>query len=305
MSPTGIMSSTRSADRVPEVQRGTRLLAALLIAGCSGPTRPENLNVPPFVFVSSDGGAPGIHRFDAGTITRLSSAGIDDREPHSAAGRIVFTSRRDGNPEIYAADTQFATQLRLTSSPGSDEAPALGPTGTTIAFASDRSGAPRIWLMDSDGANPRPLETGSATFVPEGSPAWSPAGDRLAFTSTRTGASQVFVVPAAGGQAIKISSEATGAFTPEWTADGRSVLYVVLGGGPRLVRAPAGGGDGVPFAADNAGMSDPTCRARICLAATGALDGPRDLMVISGTGRTRAPLLVRAADDRQPAIIVP
>jgi TolB protein len=279
-------------------------VAVLLALGCSEATGPETLDVPAFVFVSSEGGAPGLYSFDAGMVTRLSTGGTDDRDPHSAAGRMVFTSRRDGNAEIYIADLALAGQQRLTTSSATDDAPALDPTGTTIAFVSTRSGAPRVWLMDVDGGNLRALETGSTSYVPEGKPAWSPAGDRLAFTSTRTNASQVYVVPASGGPAIQLSREATGAFTPAWSADGRSVVYVVVAGGPRIMRVPAGGGDASIYALDDEGISDPACRGSICLAVTGALDTARDVIVVSASGRTRLPVVARATDDRQPAILV-
>jgi TolB protein len=281
------------------------VIAALLLAGCADPTRPRPLEIPPFVFVSTDDAVPGIHRFDAGGSTRLSTAGIDDRDPHSAAGRIVFTSRRDGNPEIYAAGLDLSGQQRLTTSSATDDAASLDPSGSTIAFVSTRSGASRIWLMDITGANPRPLETGSASLVPEGSPTWSPTGDRLAFTSSRTNTTQVFVIPAAGGQAVQITHEATGAFAPAWSADGRTLLYVVLPGGPRILRVGASGGDASVFAIEDAGIGDPICSALACLAVTGALAGPWDLIALSINGRTRTPVLSRVASDRQPAILVP
>ena len=287
------------------VVRRSCAIAVLVLGGCSAPTGSAPLIVPPFVFVSTEGAVPGIHRFDAGSTTRLSADGVDDRDPHSAAGRIVFTSRRDGNPEIYTAAPDLSGQQRLTTTSATDDAPALDPTGATIAFVSTRSGAPRVWLMDANGANPRPLATGSATFVPEGGPTWSPTGDRIAFTSTRTNASQVFVVPVAGGEPVQLSHEATGAFTPAWSADGRSLLYVVLAGGPRVMRVAASGGDAAAFAIDDVGVSDAECRGAICLAALGTLDGPRDLVVFSTNGRRRVPVLVRDADDRQPAVLVP
>jgi TolB protein len=282
-----------------------RSLLLVLIAACSDPTRPEPLDVPPIVFVSTADGSPGLYRLENGAIVRLSATGIDDRDPHSAAGRIVFTSRRDGNPEIYVADLALVSQQRLTTGSSIDDAPALDPAGTTIAFVSTRSGASRVWLMDVTGANPRMLTTGSATFVPEGSPAWSPTGDRILFTSTRTNASQVFVVPVAGGTATQLSHEATGAFTPAWTPDGLGVLYVSLAGGPRVMRVAASGGDAAAFVADEAGVSEPACGSTICLAVTGQLDASGDLIALSVNGRRREPLLVRPADDRQPAVLVP
>jgi dipeptidyl aminopeptidase/acylaminoacyl peptidase len=272
---------------------------------CSDPTRPEPLDVPAFVFVSNAEGVPALFRFEADVITRLSASGNDDREPHSAAGRVVFTSRRDGNPEIYTADLSLAGQVRLTTTSATDDAPALDPTGTTIAFVSTRSGTPRIWLMDVTGSNPRVLATGSATLVPEGSPSWSPDGTRIAFTSTRTNTSQVHVMPVAGGAAVQVSHEATGAFTPEWAADGQSVIYMMAAGEPRLMRVPATGGDVSSFAADEGGISEPSCRGAICLAVAGALNGPGDLIVISASGRSRRTILARAPDDRQPAVLVP
>jgi Tol biopolymer transport system component len=279
-------------------------VVALLLAGCSDPTRPETVEVPPFAFVSDVEGSQAIYRYDAGVVARLSAAGSDDREPHSAAGRIVFTSRRDGNAEIYSADLALSNQLRLTTSSATDDAPALDPSGTTVAFVSSRSGSPRIWLMDASGANPRPLTTGSASFVPEGSPAWSPDGQRITFTSTRTNASQVFTVPSAGGDAIQVSHEATGAFTPAWSGDGKSILYVVPGG-PRIVRVPTAGGDGIAFATDDRGISEPACGDRVCLAVLGSLDGDGDLVALSPSGRTRLTLLARSVDDRQPAVLIP
>ena len=286
--------------------RRSYAIAVLVLSGCSDPTGGAALVIPAFLFVSTDGAVPGIHRYDAGTTARLSAEGVDDRDPHSAAGRIVFTSRRDGNPEIYAAALDLTAQQRLTTTSATDDAPALDPTGATIAFVSTRSGAARVWLMDASGANPRPLETGSATFVPEGSPTWSPSGDRIAFTSTRTNASQVFVVPAIGGQAVQVSHETTGAFSPAWTADARSILYVTLPGGPRVMRvAASGAGDAAAFAVDEAGVGDPVCGDGVCLAVLGAFDGPRDLVAFNAAGRTRTPVLVRAADDRQPAILIP
>ena len=285
--------------------RRSYAIAVLVLGGCSNPTGRAALVVPPFVFVSTDGAVPGIHRFDAGSTVRLSADGVDDREPHSAAGRIVFTSRRDGNPEIYTADLDLTGQQRLTTTSATDDAPALDPTGATVAFVSTRSGAPRVWLMDANGANPRMLATGSASFVPEGSPAWSPGGDRIAFTSTRTNASQVFVIAVAGGPPLQVSHEATGAFTPAWTADGRGLLYVALSGAPRVMRVSASGGNAAAFGVDDAGVSEPACRAGICLAVLGALDGPRDVVALSANGRSRSPVLVRDADDRHPAILVP
>ncbi len=109
--------------------------AAAIIAGCSDSTRPGTLEVPPFVFASDSDGVPGLYLFDHGNIERLSGINHEDDQPHSAAGRVVFASRRDGNSEIYIGDLYLADQQRLTNDASSDGEPALDPAGTTIAFA--------------------------------------------------------------------------------------------------------------------------------------------------------------------------
>ena len=275
------------------------------LAACSDSTAPRPLVTPPLVFVSDADGVLGIYGLESGNAARLSAATHDDREPHSANGRIAFTSRRDGNAEIYIAALDLSGAQRLTNTTATDARPALHPAGTTIAFVSSRSGAQRVWLVDADGANPRALATGSPTFVPEGSPSWSPSGDRIAFTSVRTNTSQVFVVPAAGGDAIQLSHESGGAFGPTWSADGRSVHYMALAGGPRLVTVPAAGGDPRPFAEDGRGLSELACGSSACVATIGPLDTSGDLVVFGVNGRSRSVILERAANDRQPAILVP
>ena len=280
-------------------------VASAVLGGCSDSTAPKPLTAPPFVFVSNADGGRAIFRFDGGTITRLSGAAHDDREPHSAHGRIVFTSRRDGDEEIYIAGLDLSSQQRLTLSAGADTRPALNPSGTTVAFVSARGGVDRVWLMDADGANPRALSTGSASIVPEGHPAWSPTGDRIAFTSVRSNTSQVFVVPAAGGQAVQLSHESSGAFNPVWSADGRAVHYMAVAGGPRLVTVQVSSGAAQSFAEDERGLNELACGAAACIATVGPLDTGGDLLLFSRDGRTRAALLERAPDDRQPAILVP
>ena len=274
-------------------------------AGCSDASGTVNRPLPAFVFTSDADGLPGIYRWQDDSVSRLSADGHEDTQPHSAAGSIVFRSRRDGNGEIYIADTALGGHLRLTDDPWDDADPALSPDGGDILFVSNRSGSPRIWAMDADGENERTVATGSSGFVPEGAPAWSPLGDRIAFTSTRTGTSQVFVMGLASGEAIQVTHEATGAFQPAWTADGQSVAYTTFEGQATVRVVPSSGGAWRALAAGDAPLNEAACHDGWCLAVTrppGAAEG--DIVSVSRVGRTPRPVLAGDADEREPAFIV-
>lgn len=290
--------------------RGAAALALIVgAAGCESGSAPRLFTVAPFVFASSSGGTWALYRSAGGTVVRISDPGMDDREPNSARGRIVFTSLRDGDAEIYTATLTgrltLGVQTRLTSVYGNDVEPALDPSATSIAFVSSRGGSPRIWLMGVDGANPRPLVTGSPDYVPEVSPRWSPTGDRIAFTSTRGGTSQVYVVPAAGGAAVQLSHETRGAFSPSWMPDGRRLLYTALAGTGAVMSVPAGGGDAVVFATADDGLGEAVCSMRSCLAVASPLGGAGHIVPLSPSGQATRLSLPQVADDHHPALLAP
>ena len=287
----------------------TAAAVALLLGltACDPGPAPRPFTVAPFVFASNAAGSWALYRGSGGQVVRLSNAGSDDREPDVAGGRLVFTSMRDGDAEIYLAtlnsDLTLGTQTRLTTEYGNDDEPALDPSATTIAFVSGRSGTPRIWLMDANGANPRALDSGSADYIPEASPRWSPTGDRILFTSTRTGTSQVYVVAASGGAALQLSHETRGGFTPSWSPDGRHVLYTAVTGGGQVMSVPATGGDATVFAADADGLGEAVCRPAFCLAVASPLGGAGHVVALTATGQPTALVLPQVGDDHRPAIL--
>lgn len=290
--------------------RAAAAASILGIAGCVAPAEPQQLVVPPFVFASRTGATWGLYRFRGGVVDLISNVGSDDREPSSAGQRVVFTSLRDGNAEIYTAvltaDLALGAQTRLTREYGNDNEPALSPSGATIAFVSSRSGTPRVWLMDMDGSNARALDTGSPEYVPEASPRWSPSGDRLAFISTRSGSAQVYSVAAGGGTSSQLSRETRGAFFPSWSPDGRTVIYTVATDGGRLMSVPATGGAATVFATDGEGLGEAACNVSLCLAVARPLGAAGHIVVLGGAGRHRAEVLVPAVgDDHHPAFINP
>ncbi|GIT17972.1 MAG: hypothetical protein CM1200mP39_07780 [Dehalococcoidia bacterium] len=52
-------------------------------------------------------------------------------------GKIVFTSSRDGNKEIYVMDADGSNQTRLTNDSAVDENPSWSADGNKIVFQSN------------------------------------------------------------------------------------------------------------------------------------------------------------------------
>ena len=299
--------------------RAGLLAVAVVASAACDESGPLDVVVPAFVFVSGEQQEAELYLWSGDTLTRLTSNAFADEEPHVAAGRLVFTSDRDGNPEIYLADVRATTPRRLTTQTATDGEPALHPAGNRLAFVSARSGTPRLWTMDTLGGSLEALPTGSATFIPERAPAWSPHGDRVAFTSARTGTSQVFIVDATGGVAAQLTSEAGGAFDPAWSATGTHIVYATGAGTPRLRSVPVAGGDAVDYAvAADTALGEPSCTEHFCVVVRGAYGADGDIVaygapraVQSGVGVPPPPskaggmrvLVARVGNDRQPAVI--
>src|SRR5437762_3299122 len=66
-------------------------------------------------------------------------------------GKIVFTSLRDGNEEIYVTLPDGSGVTNLSHSPGQDADPKWSPDGSRILFYSDRSGNKDLFVMNADG----------------------------------------------------------------------------------------------------------------------------------------------------------
>ena len=99
--------------------------------------------------------------------------------------RIVFTSDRDGDFEVYTIKIDGTDLQRLTRSPGNDAHTAWSPDGEWIAFASARGGfkdeAPLhpynvqpygdLYVMRADGSDVRRLTDDQ---FEDGTPSWRP-----------------------------------------------------------------------------------------------------------------------------------
>lgn len=282
------------------MRRSSWLSAAALFAACADGTGPGRNDPPPFIFVAGQENGAELVKWEDGATTPLTSNTFVDIDPHVAAGRIVFTSNRDGGLEVYFATLELSSPRRLTTTAASisDVEPALDPSGTQVAFVSTRSGVPRLWITDTVGATPSAIATGSASSVPERAPAWSPDGTRLAFTSSRDGESQVYVLPLAGGEVERVSNDAGGAYEPVW--NGNTEIVYTAGGASRIKAVTVSSLLVRFLSPPHVAMDQAACGRGLCL---GVLHSSAGSSIALIAGRDATPIVEGLSTQSHPAVI--
>lgn len=146
--------------------------------------------------------------------------------PGYGRGHIVFSSLRDGNPELYLIDATGSDLRRLTQSPGDDWSPAWSRDARQIAFTSSRdataAGMHNIYIMDADGSNVRRLTYNLAW---DEYADWLPDGSRIAFVTTADNNAEIFVAPTYGGDAQRLTFTSWNERNPAWSPDGSLLAF--------------------------------------------------------------------------------
>jgi TolB protein len=119
-------------------------------------------------FTSTRSGSPQIYLMDAdgSNVRRLSFDGpFHDEASWAQDGtRIACTTKVDNRFQIATIDIISAAKTVIPG-PGNNESPCFSPDGSMLAFASDRTGKPQIFITDADGM-PRQLTTEGMNHSP-------------------------------------------------------------------------------------------------------------------------------------------
>jgi WD40-like Beta Propeller Repeat/Peptidase family C25 len=147
---------------------------------------------------------------------------------------IVYTSSATGSGDVYllpadAGPSTTPTRLTATSFPEAD--PAWSPDSRRIAFASNRDGTWRIYLMDADGTDVTLLPTGTGDAT---QPAWSPDGGRIAFVSTRSGNADIWVVNLNSSVLRRLTTDSKLDVAPTWSSQATNRIAWSNGPGGQL-----------------------------------------------------------------------
>ena len=185
---------------------------------------------------------------DGTDLVRLTDTGKYDAEATVSPNgdKIVFTSMRDGDPEIYLMDIDGNNQIRLTFEKGYDGGPFFSADGSKIVFRSSRPkteeeladydelvehGLVRpstleIYVMNADGSNLNQITNfGKASFAPF----LHPNGDKIIFSSnvnSKTGRDfDIYIVNIDGTGLEQVTFNETFDGFPIFSRDGKKLIF--------------------------------------------------------------------------------
>ena len=139
--------------------------------------------------------------------------------------KILFTSARDGNYEVYIMNPDGSEQVNLTQHRANDMRAVWSPTGEQILFVSDRDGNRffedrDLYLMNPDGSNVRRVFKRKAS---RSDPTWSPDGKRIAYEYMDLGTLKTTIHIATLGE--QEEEPIMKGFSPAWSPDGTEIAY--------------------------------------------------------------------------------
>lgn len=177
-------------------------------------------------FVSSRSGVKEIWAMDYDgqgehSLTHLGDLSLS---PHVSPdnSRVAFASLGKTGWTIRMYSVVLGRMVSFPSPGGTTISPSWSADGAHLAYSSDRSGDPEIWVSDASGGGAHRITTFRG---PDVSPCWNPkTNNQIAWVSGRTGLPQIYTMDADGAN-VQRMTDGGYATSPSWSPNGQFLVF--------------------------------------------------------------------------------
>ena len=162
----------------------------------------------------------------ASSLLLLIGAALTARSADLSGHKLLVTSVRTGETEVFIADPTTGDMFNVSRSPKSeDRYPCWSPDGKQICFMSDREGTTNLWVSNADGSKVRRLNRTPAVCY---MPSWqkTPRGERIVFGKHGDKPEMASIKPDGTGEEIMGEGH-----DPTLSPDGKLITYTGHEGG--------------------------------------------------------------------------
>lgn len=155
--------------------------------------------------------------------------------PGNISTSYFYVSYCKGQPKIFHALLSGGNGVRVTPLRGNQLMPTLSRDRTQLAFISDASGNPDLFLYAFDpktGIQGKPRQIYAVPFATQASPTFSPDSKKIALVSSKDGTPRIYVidVPKEGDNLNDIKPDLlvkrnVSCTAPSWSPDGKKIAF--------------------------------------------------------------------------------
>jgi TolB protein len=138
------------------------------------------------------------------------------------ASKILYTSYRYDNPDLFELDVMSRKYKRISKQPGLNTGGVLSPDGSHIAITLSINDNTDVYLISPDGSHPQRL---TSAWGIDTSPSWSPDGQKITFVSSRSGNPHIFVMNKDGSDQKRMTFKGKYNQTPRWSPRGTHIAF--------------------------------------------------------------------------------